>query len=122
MATGTGFGTNTETTMTRASAAKSKPVETQKANQFSEETEAPTAAGDVAGEATGGWVSAFDEVRAGLSEEEKAIVDAQSHENCSYSYFDGSEKCTAGSTIPAGRSSDRNKQACESSRGGVQIE
>jgi hypothetical protein len=81
MAEGTGFGTSTETTMTTASAAKSKPVETQKANQVSEETEAPTAptAAEV-GETTGGWVSTFAEIRARLSEEEKAIVDAQSQE------------------------------------------
>jgi hypothetical protein len=80
MAAGTGFGTcsSETTTTTPASAAKSKPVEDQKAYQDSDEkeaTSAPTAPENVA---TGGWVNSFAEVRAGLSEEEKAIVDAQS--------------------------------------------
>jgi hypothetical protein len=67
MAEETGFGTSTETTMTTASAAKSKAVETQKANQVLEETKtptAPTAAEDVARETTCGWVSTFAEKRA----------------------------------------------------------
>jgi hypothetical protein len=80
MAAGTGFGTGSSetTTTTPASAAKSKPVENQKADQDSDEkeaTSAPTAPENVA---TGGWVNSFAEVRAGLREEEKAIVDAQS--------------------------------------------
>jgi hypothetical protein len=81
MAAQTGFGTSTETTMTTASAAKSKPVETKKADQVSEETEAPTApTAPSTGETTGGWVSTFAEIRAGLSERKKAIVDAHSQE------------------------------------------
>jgi hypothetical protein len=82
MAAGTGFGTGSSetTTTTPASAAKSKPVENQKADQDSDEketTSAPTAPENVA---TGRWVKSFAEVRAGLSEEERARVDEHSEE------------------------------------------
>jgi hypothetical protein len=63
-----------------ASAAKSKPVEKQKADQDSDEkeaTSAPTAPENVA---TGRWVKSFAEVRAGLSEEKRARVDEHSEE------------------------------------------
>jgi hypothetical protein len=82
MAAGTGFGTGSSetTTTTPASDAKSKPVENQKADQDSDEkeaTSAPTAPENIA---TGHWENSFAEVRAGLSEGERARVDEHSEE------------------------------------------